>query len=307
MKNAGSLYSNSEAPYMGAPRFANIGNIDLDGQLGQGARYVSMDGATPAVSNCVIPIVLHMPDMFYVKEQYAILGEALRAYIELHAKSIDGLDFEYTTEYGDSNIGHDGQTAGMPLTVKRSSVNPSFTWDDNYGMGVFNSHFMWQKMIQHPDTNASILSAIMSTDAPKWVWSTFSMTVLIIQPDPTALYDRIYDAAVYTCMTPQSSSMIGFKKQIATATIPERSISYRACAQHNENTRELGYLIMQALEYHRPNFDYALTEPGISDKLGQSKGIVGQVKEAIADYKLGGGGLGTIGTNDSFTTTPSTT
>ena len=170
-------------------------------------------------------------------QRYPKAQEMLRAIIETHATSITGIDFGYTLETAETIVGHDGQT----LKVQ------------------------WMFDIQHPDTNASILpSKMVATDyqadrdaagdnfkdMPGWFVSAYSMSMIVIQYDPSGLPDRIYDAAIITNMYPVSIGDVGFQRQLGTTEMKTRSITFTGLVQHNEMTKALGVNVAKMLAMH---------------------------------------------------------
>ena len=273
----------SVAGNIGAASYTKIANIQEGGQLGAGPRILQLDAATPLIFNPAIIVLLSAPTMW---SNNAVAKKTLKALFELHAKSVSGIGFGYTLNFAESLVGHDGQNMSMPTNSQRTAVNPSFTWVEGPGQIVWNLHYKWITDIQHPDTQVSRLSATLNANTiPAWLLSTVSASFMAIQPDPTGLPDRIIDAAVYTGVIPTETGDNGMKRDINSAEAPERTISYRAIVQHNDNTRELGRIVMQSLNAHKPDFQRATTYSGIESSisdLGMSK----EVEDALRDYQL---------------------
>lgn len=255
---------------LGVAPDAHVANLARSGQLGTGIRFTKLDGATPAVFNPAVGVVLSVPSMW---NPWPKMQEMLRAIMETHCKSITGIDFGYELETADTIVGHDGQTLKVPTRTTRGAVNPSATIQEYPGMPVYNLFRMWQFDIQHPDTNSSLLPAINSNvdTIPAWYMSAYSMSMLFIQFDPTGLPDRIYDACVITNMFPTSIGDIGFERTLGTTQLKERSINFTGLVQHNENTRELGYRVAQLLQMHKINYNYAL--PGLAGSVSVGDAI----------------------------------
>ncbi len=262
--NLNSVF-NDKGSAFGGPGFGPSFNIQQGGQLGFHNRSVSMDGATPLPLHCAHVFVLQMPRFW---DRFPGTQRAYKAMIELNATSIDGIDMAYTLDAQDVEIGHDGQMASMPTLTKRTAVSPSVTLNEVGGNVFWNLNLMWLKHISHPDTTASLLASLYGDNLEQWVWSTFTATWLIVQPDPTGLYNRIVDAHVITNIFPNETGAFGIKRQIGAADLAKRTVSYKGVWTHNEHTRELGRLVMKAINAHRPNLDYALTWDGVHNGIG---------------------------------------
>lgn len=268
-----------QATSIGSAPSAIVANVARSGQLGTGIRVTKLDGATPAVFNPVIGVVLTVPRMW---DRWPKLQEMLRALMETHAKSITGIDFSYTLETADTPVGHDSQTMKVPTRSSRSGVNPSATFIEYPGMPVYNLFRTWIFDIQHPDSNASILPANIAEEGeiPAWYMSAYSMSMLFIQPDPTGIPSRIYDATVITNMFPTEIGELGMERSIGQTKTMERSINFTGIVQHNENTRELGYRVAEMLALHKINYNFAL--PGMAGSVDPSLAISEEI------HSLGG-------------------
>ncbi len=275
---------------LGVAPSAQVANLARSGQLGTGIRFTKLDGATPAVFNPVVGVVLSVPSMW---NRWPKLQEMLRAIMETHAKSITGIDFGYTLETGDTIVGHDGQTMKVPTRTTRGQVNPSATFQEYPGMPIYNLFRTWIFDIQHPDTNMSLLPATVhqTSDIPAWYMSAYSMSMIFIQYDPSGLPDRIYDAIVITNMFPTEIGEIGFERTLGTTQLKERSISFAGIVQHNENTKELGYQVANMLSLHKINYNFAL--PGLAGSTNPDNAIAERIRPyGGLEYEAHGGEAG---------------
>ena len=269
-----AIVSTTDTTSAGAGSNDLVSNITFSGQLGSGIRFTKLDGATPAVFNPTVCIVLNTPSMW---QRYPKAQEMLRAIIETHATSITGIDFGYTLETSETIVGHDGQTLKVPTRTTRSGVDPAIEVPEYPGMPVYNLFKQWMFDIQHPDTNASILPSKMQgdeytmdqtgassnfKDMPGWFVSAYSMSMIVIQYDPSGLPDRIYDAAIITNMYPVSIGDVGFQRQLGTTEMKTRSITFTGLVQHNEMTKALGVNVAKMLAMHKVDYDFAL--PGLA-------------------------------------------
>ena len=264
---------------------AGIANMISGGQLGNIIRFTDLDAATPLVFNPAVIVVTHVPGMW---KEYPKMQEMLKSLVETHAKSITGIDFGYQMETQDTPVGHDGQTQKVPTRSTRSQISPSMTFQEVTGNLIWNLVRMWICDMQHPDTNASKLSAQLSArQLPAWLMSAYSMSMVAIQFDPTGHYDRIVDAAFYTNMFPTDTTELGIQRTINTSEIKERTIPFTGIVQHNENTKELGYHIAKMLQLHKINPEFAL--PGLTGLVRPGEGAITKTisKLGLYDQALG--------------------
>ena len=256
-----AIMESSQIAALGFNEGSQVANVARSGQLGVGLRSTKLDGSTPAVFNPAAAIVLNTPQIF---DNIPNASECLRALMETHAKSITGIDVNYTVETGETQVGHDGQVLKVPTKTTRAQISPSVTFEEYQGLPVWNLFREWMFAMQHPDTNMSILPAQISDTAeiPAWFMTAYSMSMLFIQYDPSGLPDRIYDAMIICNMFPTDIGDIGFERTIGTTQLKERSVSFSGLVQHNENTRELGYRVAELLQLHKINYNFAL--PGVA-------------------------------------------
>jgi len=266
---------NKATDMLPSPRMA-AGNMFIGGQLGVGARTTTMDAATALVFNPAICVVIQTPTMWDTQPDRQ---QMLKALVETHTHSITGTDFGYTTETASQLVGHDGQELKTPTRTARGAVSPSMIFNEVPGNLVANFFRSWQFDMQHPDTNASVLAATHggSDNIPAWVMSAYSMSMVMILPDPTLIPDRMIDCALYTGMFPTETGELGFQRVINQSEIKERTIGFTGIVQHNSNTWELGYQILTLLQLHRINYNFAL--PGLSGVAAAS----GAIQTALQD------------------------
>lgn len=225
-------------------------------QLGVGLQAATLDAATPLVFPPAVIVVLATPTMY---KNDPDTSRMIKALIESHAKTVSGIDFGYTLETSEQPVGHDGQNIQVPTKSKRSAVNPSFTFSEVTGNLVWNLFLQWLRDIQDPDTNAS-MARFANPDT--FMSSAYSMSMVVIQFDPTMRPENIIDAAFYTNMFPTDpGGPLGLERQISQSKVMERTVTFTGHVQHNRATRELGIKIATELQLAKVN--YNKTKPGI--------------------------------------------
>lgn len=258
------------ATQLGANASTMVSNVARSGQLGTGARYNKLDGATPLVFRPTQIVVLQLPSMW---DMFPQKQEALRALIETHATQVDGIDVTYSLDVTQTPVGHDSQQMEVPTVTKRGQVNPSFTFVEYTGMPVYNLFKDWMFSISDPDTTGSRLAANFNSTSniPGWSMSAYSMSILCIQYDPTGIPNRIQDACLICNMFPKDIGGVGFSRTIGSADKKDRQVSFSGLVQHNENTRNLAISVATTLQLHRINYDFSL--PGLAGSTDANEAI----------------------------------
>jgi hypothetical protein len=255
--------------YLGVSNSNKAGNLNIGSQLGVGVQIPHLDAATPLVFPPTVIVVLQTPVMYDTNPE---IGRMIKSIMESHAKTVSGIDFGYTLETQDTPVGHDGQTMAVPTKTKRSQVNPTFTFQEVTGNLIWNLFRQWIWDIQHPDTNASMVGnadtnqAYRSLTAPaspySFTMTTYALSMLAIQFDPTMLPQNIIDAAFYTNMFPTATGEIGFERTISTSKTMERSISFQAIVQHNNYVRRLAREVAEKMNLRKVKYEFAPSAPG---------------------------------------------
>ena len=236
-------------------------NIIDGGQLGTGIQITRLDAATPLVFNPAVLVVTQTPAM-WDNQQYA--QKMLKSLIEVHATNVSGLDVTYTLETASTPVGWDSQEMKVPTRTTRSAVDPNFTWKEVTGNLIWNFMRKWIFDIQHPDTNASLMSATLGSGQtmPPFLMSSFSMSMMAIQFDPTMLPENVIDGFYYTCMFPTSTGEFGLERTWGTTKVMDRSIAFTGLVQHNDNTKWLAQEMASILQFHKVNYSKAIAGPG---------------------------------------------
>ena len=228
-------------------------NVINGGQLGVGYQPDTIDAATPLVFTPTHLVVMHTPTMF---DSNPKIGQAIKALIETHPKSVSGIDFGYSVETESTIFGNDGQEMEIPKSTKRSAVSPSFTFQELTGNVVWNIFKNWVFNLSHPDTNAAFSD---NKDALPFMTSTYSMSMLAIQYDPTQVADNIIDGAYYTNMFPKGTGELGLERTPGQSKIMERSVEFSAIVFHNYYTKLMAIEHAKALNIKSINYNIVKT------------------------------------------------
>lgn len=263
---------------------ATIADITKGGQLGVGPRLPRIDAATPLVFAPAVPVITHIPTMFNaVPEMKGIL----KALVERHSKTITGVDFGYEMDEGSAFTLADGQEAKVPTKNKRTQIAPNMTFSELPGNLVWNFFRQWMNMISSPDTHFSSLASMTGDEGmDPFVYSFFSMDLLLISFDPTMLPKNIIDAVFITTMYPKTTGQLGIKREIATSETPERSIDFNGIVQHNSNVYKAAVAVAEVLQLHRGNFQLAPPVATEIESNAQNLGIQQEAREILSEFKL---------------------
>lgn len=227
-----------------------ITDLEIAGQLGYGIKPGALDGATPLVLPPAIIYVTQTPAMWNTgTEQDQCLARVVKAMFETHAHSVTGIEIGYTLESGQGAVGHDGQQMDAPTVSKRAAVNPSITYGEITGNLVFRVHQTWIWDMADPDTQIS-LARIPEAEMMPFTMSTYALSFIALQFDQTYTANRLLGAIYVTNVYPQGTGDFGLKREIGTAQVQERPITYTGLAIENEYIFNLGKSIAADLGLH---------------------------------------------------------
>lgn len=246
-----------------------IGN----GQLGVGVKAPALDVATPLILPPSIIVVLQVPAMYTVDGPSA-MAWAIKDMFESHAKQVQNIDVSYSIDaLGDYTLA-DGQNFQAPGKTKRTQPTPSFTFSEITGNLYWNIIKKWITDMNNPDTYSIGANTHV---AGGWTMSAYSMTIAVIQPDITGRPDRIIDCSIICNMFPQGTEGLGMERTVSTMKPMDRSFQFSGIQQHNAYTKQLGKLIMEKLQMHTLDFDWAPPQRDIWTKDLNDKGIMADV------------------------------
>lgn len=262
---------------------ATINDLSKGGQLGIGPRLPRIDGASPLVFAPVVPIVTHIPTMF---DAVPKMKEILKSLVERHSKTITGVDFGYEMDEGSGYILADGQEVKAPTKNKRTAISPNMTFSEIQGNLVWNFFRQWMQMISSPDTHwSSMASMTNSEDIDPFVFSYFSMDVLLISFDPTMLPKNIIDAVFVTTMWPKTTGQLGIKREIGTSEVIERSVDFSGIVQHNSAVYNAAVAIAETLQLHKANWTFATPVATEIESRASNLGVQAELTEILGEFK----------------------
>jgi len=270
----------SNASIFGGGAGITVANMEVGAQLGVGIQPKNLDAATPLLFTPTVIVVMQLPTM-YNDAKYLPLTKMIKALLEGCAKSVTGIDFEYTLETLDQPAGNDGQNLKIPSKTKRSEVTPTFTIPEVTGNLVWNIFTQWTNDAQNADTNASMATI----DKPgTFTMSAYSMSMMAIQFDPTMIPENIVASAYYTGMFPTSpGGTLGLERQIATPKVMDRDVVFSGLVMHNQYIHKLGIQIAKILQLRKAVYLNERTGVTSINSAIANAGLVEQVKAVIAN------------------------
>lgn len=244
------------------------------GQHGWAPQLTEWVSNQAAVRRNLIPILLEYPKFFDSMPDSERWIRTLKALVEVHAKSIDGLQATLTVDTADHPFGGAGEMQDEVVNVTRARSNPSFTWIEKYGYPIQTFFTNWIIYgLMDPETKYAGVGTL--ADASKrpadMLADWYSMSMLFIEPDPT--HRKVVKSWVVSNMFPKSAGdNIGKRDLTSPLETIEMSIEFTGISQHNLGSNMFAQTILDsinitnALPLIRPSF-ITQTDVGVDVEL----------------------------------------
>lgn len=235
--------------------------------LKNGAQMGPMTDFTGYVSNAayvrrnLIAVLIEAPRGFQDMSDPTLWVETLKSLVELHPKSIEGLQGTITAEFVENAAGGAGEMQEDVSNVTQARSNPTFVWTEKYGKPINKFLSQWIRMLMmDPITK---FAGIVSTGvAPADLLPDYSgMTVLFIEPDPT--HTRVQEAYLCTNMHPKTAGEVTGRRDITQGGESiDYSVEFTALTQHGAGVQTFAQNILDSMNLNgmNPNLQRAFVQ-----------------------------------------------
>jgi hypothetical protein len=219
-----------EAPMTNLVHGGQFGHAPNPGQYINNGAYVRTN---------TIAILLEAPRVFQHLPDPQVWIENLKNFIELHSRTIDGLQWGLTVDSAEQAFGGGQEMQSTPTNVTRARSEPTHVMDEKYGIPGWHLFDGWiRNGIMDPETKFSALVADGANSPADMLPDFYSMTVLYIEPDPTFKY--AVKAWLITNMYPKElTSYEGRKDQTSAYEPIELSVPFTGIQQVGKGVNAL--------------------------------------------------------------------
>jgi len=199
----------------------------------------------------VIPVVLQVPRMFDLLPNSKEWKTAVKSLLEVHAKTIDGLNSSLTVDVNEHELGLSGATFKEVADVKREATSVTITIDERMGIPFEILLDTWVRYgLMDPDLKAPLITRIIDAAnlPPAWTADWYTVTALFIEPD--VLYRQVVRAWLVSNLFPTSvPDLIGKKDKRSGRELKEMSIELGGFAipSTNKRVRQLAQSVLTNL------------------------------------------------------------
>jgi hypothetical protein len=232
-------------------------NVILDlrdnGVMGFQPDYPSYLSNASYIKRNMIPFLVQAPRGFKDLDPTGGMTETLKALVELHAKTIDGLNSTLTVDWSETAFGGAGEMQQDVTNVMRERSVPNFTWVEKYGKPINRFLELWiTGLLMDPATKYP--GVVMDSNVPPadLLPDYIAATMLFIEPDPT--HTRVVEAWLCTNMMPKTAGENIGKRDITTAgDITEVAVEFSAITQVGRGVRAFAQNVLDSLTLKNVN------------------------------------------------------
>lgn len=160
---------------------------------------------TPYVRRNVVPFLIEAPRFFQYTANPELMVRCLKAFIENHTRTIDGLNQQIEVETADAPVGGSGERIQTPTNVTRAVSNPTHGTYELQGRAI--TKFMkWWITYGIGDENTKVPLIVSESDqlsAENYDVNFYGATILYVEPDPT--FTDVVSAWLCTNMYPTAT------------------------------------------------------------------------------------------------------
>lgn len=265
---------------------APVIDADKGGQNGMLTDFPAYVSSQPYVRPNMICRLLRAPGGFDFLPNPNKWRSALKAFVELHVKTWDGINTKLTVEKVEADFGGDGQKIAAPSNVTRGVPEPSASAYERNGRPFFKLINGWIVMlIGDPITKVPRAGSLPGNEGRyiDTLPDTIGMTCLFFEPDRSFRY--VEKAWLMTNMWPQETpDEEGKFDKTAAAEMQEFTIPFTALTQVGYGVMLLAQQLLDELNKGGINPN---TRPAFYDKVesfvaSAGTGVKEQLDQAAA-------------------------
>lgn len=199
-------FSNPFAPNTGAYRgqAVNTVNIAQAGTKQFGPDLANIASNSPHVARNVLAFLIEAPRFFQYTATPDHAVRCLKALIENHTRTINGLVQTVTVDTGDAAFGGSGERIQVPTNVTRATSTPSHGMWELQGRAITKFVKWWITFgIGDENTKIPLVVADGQVDAEDYDATFYGATVLYVETDPTMT--EVVSAYLCTNMFPTAT------------------------------------------------------------------------------------------------------
>lgn len=192
-------------------------DLQFGGEMGYAQDLTEWVSNQAYVRRNLICLLVEAPKAFQLLPNPEYWIATLRALVELHPMSIDGLNAGLEVETIENPFGGGGQMQHDFTNVTETQSVPVFRWNEKYGMPISSFLRGWiTNLLMDPNSKFANIATLGPQFAPSdMLADMYTATMAFIEPDPT--HTRVVKSWLVTNMFPKGTGDIVGRRDLTQA------------------------------------------------------------------------------------------
>lgn len=192
-------------------------DLQFGGEMGYAQDLTEWVSNQAYVRRNLICLLVEAPKAFQLLPNPEYWIATLRALVELHPMSIDGLNAGLEVETIENPFGGGGQMQHDFTNVTEAQSVPVFRWNEKYGMPISSFLRGWiTNLLMDPNSKFANIATLGPQFAPSdMLADMYTATMAFIEPDPT--HTRVVKSWLVTNMFPKGTGDIVGRRDLTQA------------------------------------------------------------------------------------------
>ena len=254
-------------------------DLQYGGQMGHAPDLTEWVSNQAYIRKNLICLLVEAPKGFNLLPNPEQWIATLRALVELHPMSIDGLNAGLEVEVSSNPVGGAGQIHEDFTDVKETPSKVVFKWNEKYGMPVSSFLRGWiTNLMMDPNTKFANVATLSGEQPTDMLADQYAATMIFIEPDPT--HNKVIKSWLVTNMWPQGTGEITGRRDLTAASEPiTYDINFSGIAQYGLGVDAFAQKLLDGIKitganpYNRAAFVDAITSDILATKKSYSDSI----------------------------------
>lgn len=181
-------------------------NLQIGGQNGPVTDFSGIEANSAYVRRNIICQLVRAPRGFRDLTNPEVWEQTLKSLVELHVKSIEGLQSTLTVEHVENPVGGAGEMQQDISNVTRARSTPTFVWTEKYGAPVRAFLDGWVQMLMM-DPISKAPGIVATGRRPSDLLPDYTgATMLFFEPDPT--FTKVTNGKAWLCTNMRPNNQV---------------------------------------------------------------------------------------------------
>ena len=262
-------------------------DLSYGGQMGYAPDLTEWVSNQQYVRRNLICLLVEAPKGFQYLPNPEYWVATLRSLVELHAISIEGLNATLTVETAETPVGGAGQMHEDFVDVKEERSQPTFKWNEKYGMPVANFLRGWiTHLLMDPASKFANIATFSGKRPSDMLADMYAMTCAFIEPDPT--HTKVMKSWLVTNMWPKGTGEITGRRDLtAQGEAVTYDVGFTGIAQYGLGVDAFSQRLLDGINitganpYNRAAFIDKISADILATKKGYENNVEGLGEQAI--------------------------